>query len=155
MKVATEIPLAIKPEKIWQCLIEFSAYPDWNRFVKSIQVAGMPSGLGTAPTPDTAMDIQLHFYGRQVEKIQARLSGFIAPKYLSWTWKHRLGGWFMAMEHVFRIREREDGRVIFHQELYYTGLGLKFRRRDVEHTARLSLGKLNDDLTERLGLQPD
>ena len=43
-----------------------------------------------------------------------------------------------------------DGKVIFYQEVYHTGLSLRFSRRDVEHYVRLSLDKLNDDLKIRL-----
>ena len=78
------------------------------------------------------------------------VTGIIPPKYLSWIWKHRFGAWFMTFEHVFRVQQRESGKVIFFQELYYTGLGLKFRRRDIEHRVKLSLNKLSDDLKHRV-----
>jgi hypothetical protein len=141
MKIATEVALQASPEKIWQTLIDFASYPEWNRFLKAVR--------GQA-APDAMLEVDLQYYGKPVEKKSGQVTGYIPPKYLSWIWNHKFGAWFLSAEHVFRIKETENGKVIFHQEMYYTGLGLKFRRRDVEHMVRLSLDKLNDDLKFRL-----
>ncbi len=145
MKIATEVAVQASPDKIWATLIDFAAYPEWNRFLKSVR------GL---PVPDSSIEIDLQFYGKSsAEKKNCTLTGFIPPKYLSWVWSHRFGAWFLSFEHVFRVQQRENGKVIFFQEMYYTGLGLKFRRRDVEHMVKLSLDKLNDDLKHRVEAQ--
>ncbi|HKP97093.1 MAG TPA: SRPBCC domain-containing protein [Fibrobacteria bacterium] len=142
MKIATEVALQASPDRIWKTLTDFAAYPEWNRFLKSVR------GQAAA---DAALEVDLQFYGKSSpEKMACTVTGFIPPKYLSWVWKHKLGAWFLSFEHVFRVKERENGKVIFFQELYCTGLGLKFRRRDVEHRMRLSLDKLNDDLKHRV-----
>ncbi len=141
MKIATEVAVQASPDKIWNTLIDFAAYPEWNRFLKSVR------GLAA---PDAPLDVELQYYGKPLEKKSGQVTGFIPPKYFSWSWKHKFGAWFLAAEHVFRIKTTDSGKVIFFQEMYYTGLGLKFRRRDVEHTVRLSLDKLNDDLKHRV-----
>jgi hypothetical protein len=142
MKIATEVAVQASPESIWKTLVDFSAYPEWNRFLKSIR---------GEPAADARIEVELQFYGRpSVEKLSCTVTGLIPPRYLSWIWSHRFGSWFLSFEHVFRIKEREDGKALFFQEMYYTGMGLRFRRRDVEHRARLSLDKLNDDLKARL-----
>ncbi|MDB5104148.1 MAG: Activator of Hsp90 ATPase 1 family protein [Fibrobacteres bacterium] len=141
MKIATEVAVLASPDRIWNCLIDFAAYPEWNRFLKSV--------TGQA-APDAALNVDLQYYGKPVEKKTGQVTGFIPPKYFSWAWKHKFGAWFLAAEHVFRIKETESGKVILFQEMYYTGLGLKFRRREVEHMVKLSLEKLNDDLRHRL-----
>jgi hypothetical protein len=141
MKIATEVAVQASPDKIWNTLIDFAAYPEWNRFLKSVR--------GQA-VPDAVLDVDLQYYGKSLEKKTGRVTGLIPPKYFSWSWKHKFGAWFLAAEHVFRVKQTESGKVIFFQEMYYTGLGLKFRRREVEHTVRLSLEKLNDDLKHRL-----
>lgn len=143
MKVATEILIPASPDKIWKILVDFPAYPDWNRFLKAIR--------GQA-TQDAPLEIDVQYYGKHVEKQVVIVTGFMAPKYFSFVWKHSWGGWFLSTEHVLRLKDKEDGRSVFFQELYITGLGLKFRRRDMEHAARLSMDKLNDDLKERVGL---
>jgi hypothetical protein len=141
MKIATEVAVQATPDRIWNTLIDFGAYPEWNRFMKAVR--------GQA-APDATLEADLQFYGKPVEKKTGQVTGFIPPKYFSWTWKHKFGAWFLAAEHVFRTKTTDSGKVIFFQEFYFTGLGLKFRRRDMEHMVRLSLEKLNDDLKHRL-----
>ncbi len=140
MKVATEILIQATPDTLWKILVDFAAYPEWNRFLKAVR--------GQA-APDAPLEIDIQYYGKNVEKQAVTVTGFMAPKYFSFVWKHRLGSWFLSTEFVFRLKDKEDGRTVFFQELYITGLGLKFRRRDLEHAARLSMDKLNDDLKER------
>jgi hypothetical protein len=148
MKIATEVALQAPPDAIWKILTDFAAYPEWNRFLKAVR---------GQPAPDAAIEVDLQYYGLSVQKKTGVVTGFMVPKYFSWVWNHKFGAWFISSEHVFRLKEKEDGRTIFFQEVYHTGLGLKFRRRDVEHYLRLSLDKLNDDLKHRLvekGLSP-
>jgi hypothetical protein len=140
MKVATEIAILAAPEKIWDTLLDFSAYPDWNRFIKAVR--------GQA-APDARLEMDMHYHGEVLRKLTGKVTGFMAPKYLSWAWSHAWGSWWMAAEHVFRIKQNESGKVIYFQETYYTGLGLRFRRRDIEHRARLSMEKMSEDLKER------
>jgi uncharacterized protein YndB with AHSA1/START domain len=141
MKIATEIALQAPQERVWNILTDFAAYPEWNRLMKAVR--------GQA-APDAAIEVDLQYWGKPVQTVAGKITGYMAPKYLSWTYVHKLGAWFLASEHVLRLKEKDDGRVIFFQEVYHTGLGLRFRRRDVEHYVRLSLDKLNDDLKHRL-----
>lgn len=148
MKIASEIALPVAPEPIWAILTDFAAYPEWNRVLKAVR--------GNAAA-DASLEVDLQYYGQPMSKRAGSVTGFIAPKYFSWIWNHKLGTWFTSVEHVFRLKDKGDGRTIFFQEVYYTGLGIRFRRRDVEHTVRLSLDKLNEDLKDRLvqkGLAP-
>ena len=142
MKIATEIALQGPSERVWSILTDFAAYPEWNRLMKAVR--------GQA-APDAKLEVDLQYWGKPVQTVTGVITGIMPPKYLSWTYAHKLGAWFLASEHVLRLKEKEDGRVIFFQEVYHTGLGLRFRRRDVEHYVRLSLDKLNDDLRHRLG----
>jgi hypothetical protein len=141
MKIATEIMLQAVPQKIWETLIDFSRYPEWNRFLKT--VSGQPA-------MESQLDIELQYYGKNVEKKIATVTGFTALKYFSYTWKHSYGAWFLTSEHIFRLKDKEDGRTVFFQEIYVTGLSLRFRRRDVEHNVKLSMMKLNDDIKDRV-----
>lgn len=142
MKIATEIALQGPSERVWSILTDFAAYPEWNRLMKAVR--------GQA-APDAPLEVDLQYWGKPVQTVAGTVTGFMPPKYLSWSYAHKLGSWFLASEHVLRLKEKDDGRVIFFQEVYHTGLGLRFRRRDVEHYVRLSLDKLNDDLKHRLG----
>ena len=35
-QIETEIEIAASPERIWSILMDFSAYPEWNPFIRSL-----------------------------------------------------------------------------------------------------------------------
>lgn len=41
MQLRTEIDIAASPEKIWEVLTDFRAYPEWNPFI--VRITGEPS----------------------------------------------------------------------------------------------------------------
>ncbi len=142
MKVATEILLPASPEKVWAVLMDFPAYPEWNRFLKAVK---------GQPAPDATLEVDLQFYGKDMKKVTGKVTALVAPKYFSWIWKHSFGSWFMSSEQIFRLKEKDNDRCVFFHEIFVTGLGLRFRRSDIEHMTKLSMNKLNDDLKDRLG----
>jgi len=154
MKVDTEIQISAPAACIWQALMDFGAYPDWNPFIKGVK--GRPD-LDADLVFDMAYSLE---YGtRKVKRVSeaAKVTGHMAPRYFSWVWNHGFGAWWLSAEHVFRLKEREDGRVIFFNEVFYTGLSmvkvlgfLDFRRDAVERKAKLSMMKMNEALKERL-----
>ncbi len=156
MKVATEILIEATPEKIWNILMDFEKYPDWNRYFKAVRgkiaidVLEKKNLYGNLnDTHFGTLEIDLQFSGKSIQKKIGEVTGYIAPKYFSWVWKHAWGNWFLSCEHVFRLKEKEGGRAIFFNESYMTGLGMRFRRRDMEHMLRYSMYKMNEDLKER------
>jgi hypothetical protein len=154
MKVDTEIQIAAPADRIWKILTDFSAYGDWNPFIK---------GVRGQPAPDATLEFDLAYakeYGStKVIRVTeaAKVTGMMAPRYFSWVWNHGFGSWWLSAEHVFRLKERDDGRVFFFHEVFYTGLSmvkllgfLDFRREAVERKARLSMMKMNEALKERV-----
>jgi hypothetical protein len=141
MKIATEIPIDAKPERIWNALLDFQAYTEWNPFLRSLK---------GEPEPDASVEIQMQYFGESIKKRTGVITGLIVPKYLSWTWSHSLGGWWLMAEHVFRITVSEAGITVFHQEFYYTGMGLRFHRKTIARLVRLSMEKMNDGFKERV-----
>jgi hypothetical protein len=85
------------------------------------------------------------------------------PKYFSWVWDHPWGNWWLSAERVFRIRQRDDGKVFFFHETYFTGFSmvkvlgfLDFRRDAMEQKVKLSMIRMNEALKERVeGKHPE
>jgi hypothetical protein len=169
MKVDTEIQISAPVDRIWKALTDFGAYPEWNPFIKSVRAAGsaaQSADQGGAPVvaaPDQtlvfAMAYQKDYGARKLERTAEKglVTGCMAPRYFSWVWNHGFGSWWLSAEHVFRLKEREDGRVFFFHEVFYTGLSmvkllgfLDFRRDAVERRAKLSMMKMNEALKERV-----
>lgn len=154
MKVDTEIQITAPVDRIWRVLADFAAYGDWNPFIKAVR--------GQA-APDAALEFDLAYtkeYGSaKVIRVTeaAKVTGMMPPRYFSWVWNHGFGAWWLSAEHVFRLKERDDGRVFFFHEVFYTGLSmvkllgfLDFRRDAVERKAKLSMMKMNEALKERV-----
>ncbi len=141
MKIASEIKIAASAETIWQTLIDFENYPRWNKL--NLMVKGQP-------IPDTKLEMDMQFRTQKKIKVQAILTGFIAPKYLSWSWQSKLGTWWFQAEQIMRIKEDAEGEMHFHHEFYFSGVRLRFIRRDLERYAQYSLDYMNEDLQTHL-----
>ncbi len=37
MQLRTEIEIAASPERVWQALLDFARYPEWNPYVKAVE----------------------------------------------------------------------------------------------------------------------
>lgn len=155
MKVDTEIQISAPADRIWKTLLDFSAYGDWNPFIKAVR---------GEVAPDARLEFDMAYsqgYGRGTKVTRsteaALVTGFVVPRYFSWIVRHGLGSWWLSAEHVFRLKEREDGRVTFFHEAFYTGFSmvkvlgfLDFRRDAMEKKAKPSMLKMNEALKARV-----
>jgi uncharacterized protein YndB with AHSA1/START domain len=140
MKIAYETPINAPMESIWNTLLDFRAYPEWNSL--------LPVVTGTA-SPGAVLQVTLNPLGLNRRRVQATVTGFVPPKYFSFESRHAFGNWFYQEELIFRLKEREGGATFF-AEAYVTGLSLRFRRAAVEGAFRRSLLRLADSLKERI-----
>lgn len=141
MKIASDIKISASPETIWKTLIDFDNYSKWNH---------LNLGVHGQPLPDAKLNMDIQFRGGNKQKVIAMVTGFISPKYLSWTWQSKLGAWWFQIEQVLRVKEDAMGDVQFFQELYVTGIKLRFIRRNLERFAQYSIEHMNEDLKEFL-----
>ena len=141
MKISSNIKIAVSSETIWKALIDFENYFRWNHL--NLIVKGQP-------LPDAKLNMDIQYRGGNKQKVTAMVTGFIAPKYLSWTWQSRLGAWWFQTEQVLRIKEDALGEMQFFQEIYFTGIKLRFIRRNLERFAQYSIEHMNEDLKDFL-----
>ena len=140
MKIAHEIPIQAAPESVWRALMDFSIYHEWNSLLPSVE--------GTA-APEAVLRVTVSPLGLNRRRAEAKVTGFIAPKYFSFETHHKYGDWFYHEELIFRMKEFEGG-VNFIAEAFVTGLSLRFRRSKVEGAFRLSLLNMVQSLKERI-----
>src|SRR4051812_18498056 len=154
MKVDTEIQIQAPVEKIWRVLGDFKSYPEWNPLVTAVH---------GEPALEARIQMDMFYLKNYVTKTGTRITenvvvtGLNAPKYFSWVWDSGVGHWWLSAEHVFRLRERDDGKVMFFNEIFYTGFStvkllgfLEFRRDALEQKVKLSMIKMNEALKERV-----
>ncbi len=139
MKVAMEMDMPVPATRIWDRLIDFTRYPEWNPLFPILQGSAAPeaalTGVLTAP-------------GLKRREFQARVTGFKPPRYFSFEISHPWGEWWRHEEFVFRMKEEAE-RVDFTAEAYITGLSIRFGRGKVEGALRNSLWRVCDLLRDQ------
>ncbi len=144
MKIAHEIRVDAPAETVWRTLMDFPAYHEWNSLLPS--VAG-------AAGPEAVLQVTVSPLGLNRRSVEAKITGYVSPRYFSFETIHRFGAWFYREELIFRTKEREGG-VFFFAEAYVTGLSLRFRRSTVERAFRRSLLRVAEGLKERAEGRP-
>jgi hypothetical protein len=144
MKISHETRIAASSETLWKTLTDFSRYPEWNTIL---------SGIKGEALPESALKVTLNLAGWGRRKVEAQVTGCIAPKYFSFESRHRFGEWFFHEEWIFRTKEQPDG-VRFVAEVFVTGLGLRFRRAKVKNAFGRALRNLSEALKEKVELIP-
>lgn len=139
MKISFEIAINAPIESVWNWLIDLSKYPEWNPLI--------PLAEGS-PAPEARLRAVINPMGLNRRKVNAKVTGFVAPKYFSFEDDHRFGSWFYREEFVFRMKPREGG-VQFHGEVFVSGLSLQFRRYSVKDAFRRSLLHVCENLKEK------
>ncbi len=140
MKINCDILLEATAEAIWAILTDLPAYPEWNPLVKS--ASGNLEPMGT-------LQVTVAYPGADLLQGSAEVTGFIPPKYFSFTLRKGPTWWYQE-EHIFRIKVRDDGKVTFYNEAYATGLSLRFGRKNAAHRMRHAMDRMNEELKDRL-----
>lgn len=107
-EIQTSIRIKAKPERVWEELVDFAAYPEWNPFIRQISGEIYRGGrlkVVIKPPKRTAM------------KFRPRLVRYEAPYEMRWVGKFIAKGLFRG-EHYFLIEDFEDGSLFTHGERF-------------------------------------
>ncbi len=100
MQLRTEIEIAATPARVWDVLVAFASYPDWNPYLKSVQgKLGLGERLALTLTPADGSE-------RRQEVTVVKLEPTVS---LRWTSKFLLRRLFDG-EHYFELVPLEPGR---------------------------------------------
>ncbi|WP_193164784.1 SRPBCC domain-containing protein [Microbulbifer hainanensis] len=136
MNIDTQTEVNAPAGKVWDLLVSFSAYNDWNPMLKNVQ------GECRVGEP---IRFEVSIGGRKPMLLKARISRNEEGRILSW----RGGSALLGGEHYFRIESIDDQRVrLYHGERFW-GLLLPMMRK------KLSMAKplykaVNDALKVQL-----
>lgn len=140
MKVSSDIQLEATPDEVWSALTNFASYPEWNPLIKS---------LSGTPTLQGQIEVTVSYLGSDLIKGNAEVTGWVPGKYFSFV-IHKGPNWWYQEEHIFRIKDKENGKVVFYNEVFATGLSLRFGRKDASHRMRYAVDQMNESLQDRL-----
>ncbi len=115
-EISTEIEIAATPEQVWSILMDFSAYPHWNPFIRSIS--------GVVKTGER-LNIFVQPTGENGMKFHSTIFVAAPNQELRWLGHFLLPGIFDG-EHYFQIEEMSQGRVRFIQGEKFSGLLMGF-----------------------------
>lgn len=108
----TQIEISATAERVWSVLTNFSAYADWNPMVRSIE------GSLEVGKP---LNVLIHPEGSKAMRFTPTLLAVIPNVEFRWKGKFLLPGLFDG-NHYFKIENKPEGGVIFHQGEIFTGI---------------------------------
>jgi hypothetical protein len=110
----TEIDIDASAARVWEVLVDFDGYPEWNPFI--VEISGTPE-VGEK------LRVRMQPPGSRVMTLKPKVLAAESCRELRWLGKVGLGGIFDG-EHAFRIEEK-DACVRFVQEEKFTGAGAR------------------------------
>jgi hypothetical protein len=138
-EVRSEIEINSYPENVWNILIDFAAYDQWNPFINKI--------VGV-PTEGSKIDIYIETPSGKNRKYSPRITRVEEGRELRWFGKSSFPG-FLNAEHIFTIEELQPERVRFIQREVFDGLLTRVFGKGINTDIRQGFQDMNDALKKR------
>ena len=135
----TEIEINATPDQVWDTLMDYDSYPDWNPFVQSAsgnQVPGETLQIYIKPPKGMGMTIK-----PKVRKVEP-------GKEFRWKGKMFIPGLFDG-EHIFELRAI-DGGCHFTQREEFTGILVTIMLRLIGKKTLRGFNEMNAALKQRV-----
>ena len=111
-RLHTEIEIQASPDRVWEALTDFAAYPDWNPFI--VQAAGQP-------VSGARLELQMQLPGRRPTTFRPKVLEAAPAHRLRWLGHLLVPGLFDG-EHTFAIEPSGPGQVRLTQQEEFRGL---------------------------------
>ena len=134
-----DITIQSSPETVWDILMDFEKYPDWNPFIRSIRG---PAGIGTK------LEVVLKLEGRKPATFKPKVLANQPHEEFRWLGKLLLPGIFNG-EHILLIKAESKGCVKFVQQEYFRGIFASAILRRIGEATRQGFEAMNRALKER------
>jgi len=140
--VRSDIEIGATAQRVWDLIVDFDSYPDWNPFIRKI---------GGAARPGERLTVEIHPPGRRPVTFRPRVLRAQPHRELRWRGRLLLPGLFDG-EHVFGIAPLFSDRVRFSQRESFSGLLVPVFRRALLDAARQGFEEMNRAIKQRLEL---
>lgn len=111
-RITTEIEIEAKPEDVWQVLINFENYPNWNPFVRKI------SG---SPAEGETIEIRVHLGGGNGMTFKPKVVKNVPNSEFAWLGRFIFPG-LLDGRHEFLIKPILENRVRFRHNENFSGI---------------------------------
>ena len=137
-EIETDIRINADAETIWNILMDFEHYPDWNPFIKSIEGE---QALGSK--------LKVHIHPPEGKKMifNPTIQEFVPNRKLKWLGSGPVKGLFDG-QHSFELEQLEDGTVKFIHEERFTGLLVGLFKKVLIKT-EIGFKQMNEALKEK------
>jgi hypothetical protein len=139
-ELKTAIEINATPVKVWQVLLEFEKYPNWNPFIKSIR---------GNPIVGEKIEATLHPPGQRMMIFKPIILRVEDNRELRWL-GHLLFPGIFDGEHVFIIESLENSKVIFRQEEKFSGILIPIFWKPLYQHTRIGFIEMNQALKKRV-----
>lgn len=143
-QITSKIDVHATPDRVWEILTDFDAYPEWNPFITSL--AGSPSVGGK-------LDVFMKPPGGRGMRFKPTVVAVEPNRELRWLGRLIVPGLFDG-EHVFQIEEVAPDRVRFHQEERFKGMLVPLLMRFIESGTQKGFEAMNHALKARAEHRP-
>ncbi len=139
-QLRTEIHIDATPERVWQVLTDFAAYPQWNPF--------MTRASGT-PTPGERLTIHMQPEGGRAMTFRPTVREAVPPHRLRWLGHLLLPGIFDG-EHSFTIEPLDGGGVRLVQQEDFRGILVPLLATSLDRRTLPAFERMNQALKQRV-----
>lgn len=96
-----DIHISVPPRRVWEVLIDFSSYPEWNPYVAVRGAAALGS------------KVQWAYSSQPVKRVwtSATITYFDVPNAITWSFRM---GWLFRLEESFRVHPTSEGTKVTH-----------------------------------------
>jgi hypothetical protein len=137
-ELRTQIEVEATPERVWEILTDFDAYPEWNPFIQRIE--------GEA-APGSKLEVRIEPPGGRAMTFKPTVLEVAPGQELRWLGRVLAPGLFDG-EHSLRIEPIDDSRVRFVQAERFTGVLVPVLGKSLEKTQR-GFTAMNEALKRR------
>lgn len=111
-QLESEVEVQASPERVWEVLTDFAAYPDWNPFI--VQAGGRAA-------PGSRLELRMRLPGRRPTTFRPEVLEAEPARRLRWLGHLLVPGLFDG-EHRFTIEPAGPGRARVTQQETFRGL---------------------------------
>ncbi len=134
--ISTQILIQATPQRIWNTLTDFEAYPQWNPFIRSVK-GPVASGK--------VIQVELQQPGSGIMTMKPTVLVLEEPRVFRWIGHLLFRGLFDG-EHSFQVRDNGDGSCTFIQSERFGGILVPLFSRMLDTKTLQGFSLMNDAL---------
>lgn len=138
-ELRTEIKIKATPAKIWSALTDFKKFPEWNPMIKSFS-GDLSEGK--------KVTVRLEQPGSNGMTFKPTITRVIANREFRWQGHLLFPGLFDG-EHIFEIRDNQDGTSTFVHRENFKGILIPLFSKMLDVNTRKGFEMMNKKLKER------